>query len=271
MSVSSLAWKFLPVSALKPLVRAAGSFRARERLGLVLPPWYAYGVLRAADHAAKVGVSSIWALEFGVAAGRGLRRLRLIGDEVSRLTGVKIRIAGFDTGAGMLEPSDYRDHPEKYRAGDYAMQDMKMLQAELGSDVNLVIGDIAETIASFRDSLEKTCPVGFVAVDVDVYTAAKAALQLFSGDPECYLPFTFSYFDDITNSHFNKFCGELLAIEEFNNENDLRKIDLDRGVWLRHKLLGPQTWYERMYVTHIFDHPWRFQDVSRPRKNLPES
>ena len=243
---------------LKAAAHSVGGFRDKEKLGLVAPPWYAYGVLSAADHAAKVGVPAIWALEFGVANGRGMRRLNAISAEVSRLTGIDIYLAGFDTGTGMREPADYRDHTEKYRAGDFPMLDVAALEADLGTTATLVIGDIADTVHGFRESLSGQCPVGFVAVDVDVYTAAKAALCLFDGPPEHYLPFTFTYFDDSGGrTHFNRFCGELLAIGEFNEEHELRKIDVDRGVWGEHRLLGPQLWFERMHITHVFDHPWR--------------
>lgn len=271
MALYNFLSQHLPLGLLQTIARWNGSFRAREKFGVVLPPWYAYGVLNAAEHAVAVGVKSIWAIEFGVANGRGLRRLKAIADEVGRFTGVDIKIAGFDTGRGMPVSADYRDHPERYRAGDFVMQDYEGLKKELGGAVSLLIGDIADTIDEFRNQLTADRPVGFVAVDVDIYSAAKSALRLFGSNASNFLPFTFTYFDDSGGrTHFNKFCGELLAIEEFNKEFEFRKIDIDRGVWNSHRRLGPQVWYERMHITHFFDHPWRFRKNERSAKVLPE-
>ena len=123
-------------------------------------------------------------------------------------------------------------------------------------DGDEIRAQLGKTVDGFRDKLSRDCPVGFVAIDVDTYTSSKAALRLFDGDPELYLPMTWCYFDDCSSrSHFTRFTGELLSIDEFNDEHDLRKIDNDRGVWNAHRQLGPQLWYERMFILHVFDHP----------------
>lgn len=270
MNIRQSIWTHAPLVLLRAAVRAGGSFRAREKLGLMRRPWYAYGLLAAADHAKKMGTKQIWALEFGVAAGRGLRNLLDLSREVERATGVRIKLAGFDTGSGMPPSTDYRDHPERYQIGDYPMVDYDQLRKDLGDNVELVIGDIDETIDSFRERLSAECPVGFVAIDVDTYSSSKAVFRLFDGDADLYLPMTWCYFDDCSNrSHFNRFAGELLAIEEFNQEHDLRKLDIDRGVWNTHRRLGPQLWYERKFILHVFDHPWRTAATDRSPKIIP--
>lgn len=272
MNIKSLAWNHAPLSILKSAAIVTGAgMRTKEKLGLVPRPWYAYGLLSAADHAKKVGVKAIWSLEFGVASGRGLRNMAVIAREVEKITGIDIYIAGFDTGTGMPPSDDYRDHPEKYKSGDYPMVDEAKLRADVGDRVELIIGNIEDTVDEFRNRLSSERPIGFVAIDVDVYSSTVSALRLFDSAPEHYLPMTFSYFDDCSSrSHFNRFAGELLAIDEFNDAHEIRKIDIDRGVWNSHRQLGPQLWYERMYITHIFDHPWRTAAVKRAAKLLPE-
>lgn len=271
MSPSSLAWRYASASLLKVAAGFAGGFRAKEKLGLILPPWHAYGLLAAADHAQAVGVSTLWAIEFGVAAGRGLRQLKQLTEQVTRVTGVRFRIAGFDTGKGMPRSNDYRDHPEKYREGDYPMFDEAKLKRDLGAGVELIVGDIDNTVDGFRDRLTRDCPVGFVAVDVDIYSSTKSALRLFDGDAELYLPMTFCYFDDCANrSHFNRFAGELLAIDEFTREHELRKLDIDRGIWNSHRNIGPQLWHTQLFILHVFDHPWRTAQTERRTKVIPE-
>ncbi len=255
MSINSLVWNRFPFSLLKVLALFTAKFRTKEKLGLIRRPWYAYGLLSAADHASRLGLKEIWAIEFGVASGNGLRNLCELSVLISKETGIKIRVAGFDTGSGMPVPTDYRDHPEKYHEGDFPMIDYNNLKIDLKDQAELIIGNISDTVDGFRDKLTVDCPVGFVAIDVDTYSSTKLAFHLFNNQPEFYLPMIYCYFDDCANrSHFNKFCGELFAIDEFNSEHELRKLDVDRGVWNSHRQIGPQLWYERVYILHVFEH-----------------
>ena len=48
-----------------------------------------------------MGLESITAIEFGVAAGAGLLNICEIAKNLTKETGVKFKIYGFDTGAGM--------------------------------------------------------------------------------------------------------------------------------------------------------------------------
>ena len=45
--------------------------------------------------------------------------LAYIADKLSSIYAVDYQIIGFDSGEGMPKPIDYRDHPEKFRTGDY--------------------------------------------------------------------------------------------------------------------------------------------------------
>ena len=265
--ISRMFWSYLPLPFQKILAYFFGGFLTQEKLGLANRAWYAYGMLSAARHAKKHGYKEIMALEFGVANGRGLRNMDKLATKIENITGVKIKLVGFDTGKGMPPVTDYRDHPEIYREGDYPLIDEKALRQDVHSEVSLVLGDINDTVPEFTKMLSKDCPVGFFSMDVDVWSSSKAALQLFEHDPEFYLPMVFGYFDDCSSrSHFNKFCGELLAISEFNEEHNLRKIDNDRGVWNSHRQIGPQVWFERMFILHSFDHPKRFPQEARKAK-----
>ena len=84
-------------------IAAFGSFRAREAFELINRPHYAWGLLDAADSAAAAGLPGVLALEFGVAAGAGLLNMAGIAERVSAVTGVDVRVVGFDTGKGMPE------------------------------------------------------------------------------------------------------------------------------------------------------------------------
>src|SRR5437899_8161101 len=102
-------------------VAVFGGFRAKVSWDLVNRPHYAYGLLEAADQARQAGLNSFTAVEFGVAGGEGLLNLCLLAERVTAATGVQVRIVGFDSGQGMPPPVDWRDHPEQFGAGDFAM------------------------------------------------------------------------------------------------------------------------------------------------------
>ncbi|MBK6005167.1 hypothetical protein JJB11_03605 [Ramlibacter ginsenosidimutans] len=247
-------------------VAKSGDLRMRERHGVVARPNYAYGMLRAADVAKYFGKQSVTVVEFGVASGHGLLNMIELAELIEGETGVEFRVFGFDTGAGLPELIGYRDHPELWRGGDFAMEDRDALMRKIAGRADIVWGDIADTVGAFTDALTADAPLGFVSVDVDIYTATKSALRCLKGPSQAYLPAVSMYFDDVTFFFANRWAGELAAIEEFNMEHDLRKIDVDRSLpGSRRASSAP--WYRHMYACHVLDHDAR-QRV-RQRAELP--
>ena len=108
-------------------VSRTGDFRTREQHGLIGRPNYLYGMLRAADCAKYFGKTSVTAIEFGVASGAGLVNMVDLAELITKETGVKFRIVGFDTGAGLPTIEGYKDHPEIWNPGDFAMEDRPAL------------------------------------------------------------------------------------------------------------------------------------------------
>jgi len=210
--------------------------------------------------ARKYGYSSISVAEFGVANGRGLRKLTDLAERVSSDFGVKISVFGFDTAEGLPALEDYRDHPELFSKGDYPMQDFGSLQAELEGRAQLVIGDIRE-IESLESVLSGSGPLAFASIDVDIYSSAKSALNLIAGaGSDSLLPTVELHFDDVWSEWgYSRFAGGLLAIDEINAESETRKIDHDRYVDYWHG--GHKPWHAAMYLLHAFDHPDRFKTL----------
>jgi hypothetical protein len=229
-----------------------GDFRARERFGLVYRRQYAYGLLRSADIAKYFGHSKVTACEFGVASGAGLVNMIQVAEKVTALTGVAFDIFGLDTGTGIPEGSGYKDHPEIWGSGDYPLNDHDGLMKRIAGRGELILGDIKDTVEPFLERIDATAPLGFIAIDVDVYTGAHHAIKCLLGESDRCLPAVSMYFDDVNNFFANRWCGELLAIEEFNTVNPMRKIDMDRSQ--RHQ---GKKWFDRMYVCHVLDHPAR--------------
>ncbi len=152
-----------------------GDFRTRERYGRVMRPNYAYGMLRAADIAKYFGKKRVTVIEFGVASGHGLLNMASIAPEIEKETGVELRIVGFDTGQGLPSVQGYKDHPEMWNPGDFAMEDRDTLMRKVGDRAEIVWGDIADTVGPFIDSVTQSAPLGYISIDVDIYTATKAA------------------------------------------------------------------------------------------------
>ena len=245
--------------------KQAGTFRERESFGLIHRPNYAYGMLRAADTAKFFGKDAVTVCEFGVATGRGLSNMATLANAIQAETGVQFRVVGFDTGGGLPPPRSYKDHPELWSGGDFAMGDVEQLRRQLGSGVELILGDIADTIGSFGESLTAAAPLGFVSIDVDIYSGTVAALKGLTGQVQKYLPAISFYLDDVGSFFSNEYCGELCAVAEHNQAHPMRPICIDRSVPGR-RPEGFVPWHRSMHVCHVLDHPYR--NAPRDRGSL---
>jgi hypothetical protein len=248
---------------------ACGSFRTKVDFDLIQRAHYAYGLLTAADQAAEQGLEAITVVEFGVAAGEGLLNLCSIADKISRATSINVNIVGFDSGTGMPEPADFRDHPEEFQVGDFPM-DHNKLRERLPPNCQLILGPVKETVPSFLASgLESSAPLGFAAFDLDYYTSTTEALRLLAdAEPSKYIFLPILYFDDVVLPTYNRWAGELLAIQEFNDQQQHRKIERYRFLRSR-RLLKNARWIDQIYLMHLFDHPWARR--RREQRTMPNS
>jgi hypothetical protein len=254
------------LNLLSVIVAVCGTYRAKVEFDLVVRQQYAFPILYAADAAKQYGYKTVTIIEFGVAGGAGLLNMCRIAERTRAATGIEFRIFGFDTGEGMPAPLDYRDLPEYFQAADFPM-DVRRLKQSLPDFAKLVIGDIADTVPQFLDSLDDETPVGFVAVDVDYYSSAKKVLEIFTGDPRLYLPIVPVYLDDIGVDGSNPWTGELLAVDEFNREDKPRKIAPFTLLRSRRVFKNTQ-WIDRMFAAHIHDHALRSTARRRQSRNI---
>lgn len=244
--------------------RRRSDFRERELWGAVERPYYAYGMLRAADLARYFGKKKVTVCELGVAQGAGLLNMIELAEQITRETGVEFRVVGFDTGTGLPKIDGYKDHPELWSPGDFPMVDRDALLRRIDGRAEMIFGDLADTADGFRESIDPSAPVGFLSVDVDIYTATVSSFRCLTGRPEQYLPAVSMYFDDIDSFFSCEWTGGLAAIGEFNGVQQWRKLSRDRSI------PGPRPakaadWYQRMYVLHVLDHV----DRQVPRKREP--
>lgn len=225
------------------------SARTRSFWEISTRPAYLLGILAAADQAAREGVTEICVIEFGVAGGNGLIAMQQEAAAVERETGIKIQIFGFDMGHEGL-PSfigDYRDHPDIWQPGDYPMN-VDRLTKLLGPRTTLVLGNIADTARRFF-STHQPPPIGFISIDVDLYSSTRDALRILE-DTNCkMLRHAPIYFDDIDFMFNHKFAGELLAIEEFNAKSI--NVKLDRWYAVANGRPFPERHFlNKLYVAH---------------------
>jgi hypothetical protein len=220
--------------------------RTWERWDSVSRPQYLCGVLAAADLAKKSGIDSIYAIEFGVARGNGLLALQEYARMVEKETGVQIKVAGFDRGTGLPSTKgDYRDHPDKWNEGDFPM-DENWLRARLLPGAELILGDVRQTLPEFLT--RQSCPLGFLAMDLDLYSSTMQALEILRPPNRQMLRQVFLYFDDIIGTEYHRFAGERLAIEDFNLQNQWVKID--HWYSLCDRIFRDYPWVQKMYIAH---------------------
>jgi hypothetical protein len=170
---------------------------------------------------------------------------------VEQRTGIKIDVYGFDSGQGLPEPIDYRDQPNMWFAGQLPM-DQHTLRAALRRS-QLIIGDVKATVPTYLQT--SPAPIGFISFDLDLYSSTKDALAVLASDQSLCLPRISCYFDDIYGHTYNEYCGERLAINEFNKDFELRKVCQIHGLkYYVPKIVANEMWVESMYYAHIFDH-----------------
>ncbi len=241
-----------------------GGFKSKVAFDLVMRPHNAFAILDSAIRAKHYGIDKMAICEFGVANGAGLLNMAFIAKKISALTGVDIRVFGFDTGEGMpWSPVDYRDHPEHYSAGNFKM-DVEKLTASLPNNTELVLGECGKTIPPFLGKLAaEGYAIGYVVIDVDYYTSTVDALTLFDGAPTLYLPLVHIYLDDIGDPTHHPAAGELLACEEFNCRTT-RKIYRDPFLENR-RIFRRANWIKHMRRLIVLDHKITTTDKQEAR------
>jgi hypothetical protein len=167
--------------------------------------------------------------------------------------GVRVEVVGFDAGAGMPPPTDYRDLPYVWAPGMFAMDEPALRRRLRGA--RLIIGEVERTVPEFLRQGDYP-PVGFVAFDLDYWSSTNAAMQVLDGPSRLRLPRVFCYFDDVVSDDWEIHCehvGELLAIRDFNAAHEKLKVSPVNG--LRHRRRIPAPWNDQIYVAHDFGHP----------------
>ena len=228
-------------------------------------PYYAHCVWNAAVLGKRLGYPAISVVEFGVAGGNGLVLLEKYATEISTEIGIEIQVYGFDTAEGLPAPVDYRDIPYYWQPGAFHM-DEAALRSRL-THAELVLGDIRETSKTFFEKYQPA-PLAAVFHDMDLYSSTKAGLEMFHADEKYRLPRVFCFFDDIFGDELTLCCdftGERLAINEFNESNEMKKIS--PAYYLQIRPVFPGSPY--IYIFHDFAHS-RYNDfVGPPNQELP--
>jgi hypothetical protein len=205
---------------------------------------YAVGMIYSALIAKMAGYNELLCLEFGVAPGSvGLKDLHMLAYLMKNYLGVSYEIHGFDRKEGMPKHNDYKDHPELWTEGSWGVN-----TDTVPENVIMHIGDVADTVPEFTKSVGDKV-IGFVSFDLDQYTGTKHALDVLTCDNKNYLPVVPVYVDDLDRGLlFNPWQGCHLAVNEFNEKHDNRKIDLK---FQRLRMVQP------IGFLHVFDHDIR--------------
>jgi hypothetical protein len=202
-------------------------------------------------------LKSINVIEFGVASGAGLINICDVSRGITKITGVNFNIIGFDTVHGMPSPESDRDQPKLYAKVDF-LRDVDALRWWLPLNAKIIIGDVSLTIKDFLCKSTAESPIAFVSIDVDYYSSTRDAFLLFDGESNLYLPRVQIYLDDLEDMAHNSWCGELLAVHEFNSMREMRKIE--RHKFLRgYRVFKNPRWIDHMFQLHVLDHKVRCQ------------
>jgi hypothetical protein len=224
-------------------------------------PPYAVGLQTACKYASLAGETGFTAIEFGVAGGNGLLELSRYAATLSRGTGLKIEVVGFDAISGLPVSPDRRDAPWLWNPGDFP-SDVVRLRRMLPPETELVVGRIQDTLPKWLQE-ESRLPIGFVSVDVDLYSGAAAICEgMANANVKCLLPFVSFYLDDALRFLTPRVTGELAAVSEFNGRYSDRQFDRDDWI-AEDRPFAERLWLKRMYSLCNFDHPVMTDHKSR--------
>jgi hypothetical protein len=231
-----------------------GNIKKKIEYDLIPRQPYAFGLNQAFKAASNLGLNKIIVIEFGVAQGAGLFNLADICSRLSVIYKLDYKVVGFDTGYGMPSPIDYRDHPEKYRKGDFPPE--RLTKNILPIKTDLIYGPIKETLQEFVQNLKADDKITFISIDVDYYSSTIDCFEIFNAKGENFLPSTILYFDDVNNIDNNKYMGELLAITEYNQRKEKKKIC--KMTQLKNwRIFKNAMWIDQMYFLHVLDADYR--------------
>jgi hypothetical protein len=194
----------------------------------------------------KKGISLV---ELGVFRGGGLSFIVDVAEHLTDNIGMKYHVYGFDSFDGLQNFVGYEDHHEIWEPGDYSAKHLhdKVLK-KFENKAVLIEGDVKDTVKPFLvDKLSIDYPIGFISLDLDLYSSSRNGLKILEDEnPSKYIPTVMMIVDDqdylVT---YNEWCGEGLAISEFNEAHKFRKIQPRREI------------YQRLRCVHILDHPLR--------------
>jgi hypothetical protein len=210
-------------------------------------PTYGLQLIYALWQAKLCGYHNITVIEFGVASGRGFTALKNFAAQYAPEFDINVEVKGFDSGHGLPAATDYRDHPEIWSAGDYASR---------MPDSDVIFGDVKLTVPEFVGNWGDR-KLGFVSLDLDLYTSTRDALQIFNMPADNFLPSVMVHLDDaFTHLTMNPWCGAELAVSEFNQTHTHRKFELKDSRW----------GMPNFYALHVLDHPMR---TGQQRPRLP--
>jgi hypothetical protein len=255
-AVRASAWP-VPYRALilRKLLRRwpLGSYPTRLMLSAVDRPNYGWCSYHAAEEARALGYKAMTVVEFGVAAGNGLVCLCKHKKDIRKELGIEILVVGFDTGTGLPPSQDPRDLLYFWPPGSFEM-DRAALEKRIDGQAELVLGNVADTVASWRP--REDAPIGAIMFDLDFYSSTMAAFGIF--DQSNILPRVWCYFDDISGYPGNAYTdhiGEREAIKEFNQaaERQLQNDHLSPAYVF--KGIPVEPWHQDIYLYHRLKHP----------------
>ena len=139
-------------------------------------------------------------------------------------------------------------------------EELQNISLNFGSDIAFFFEDKASIIKGRGEIIENFKYFDnffIILINPKILLSTKEVFELFTSKASFFLPLTYIYFDDIYMPHHNTKCGELLAIKEFNEENQYRNISY-HSFFENDRLFKNAKWVKQIYYFHILDHDLRF-------------
>lgn len=181
-------------------------------------PYYALGMLLAANQALNLGLNKISVLEISIDDYSGLQDLFQHKLDIESVMPITFEIIHLNAGSKNFNKcNNIRD-----RLDFFNLMKSSTIKKNIkkNSDIKIYKKNFVKDLDLIKKNLKN--PLGFIIFDVNNFTLTNEAFKILNISPKKILPKPLLYFDHFYRS--SEFEGEFYSIKKFNDKNKFRKI-----------------------------------------------
>ncbi len=181
-------------------------------------PYYALGMLLAANQALNLGLNKLSVLELSIDDYSGLQDLLQHKVDIESVMPIKFEIIHLNAGRKNFNKcNNIRDRLDFFNV---IKNSTIKKNVKKNSDIRIFKKNYARDLDLIKKKIKN--PLGFLIFDINNFTLTNQAFKILNISNKKILPKPLLYFDHFYRS--SEFEGEFYSIKKFNDKNRLKKI-----------------------------------------------